>query len=71
MVAVVVAVVVLTAEGVDEVAAHGQVESPNLRVKKSHSTDVGEYLLFHFPRVGSWVCMFWFRAIYDTCAIIT
>jgi len=34
------AVVVLGTEGVAVVAAHGQVESPNLRVKGSHSTDV-------------------------------
>lgn len=48
-VAVVVTVVVLAAEGVAVVAAHGQVESPNLRVKRSRSTDLCGYPHFHFP----------------------
>jgi nucleolin len=44
VVAVVVAVV-LPAGGVAVVAAHGQVVSPNLRVKRSHSIDFCGYLL--------------------------
>lgn len=39
MVAVVVAVVVLSAGGGGAVVTHGQGESPNLRVKRSHLTN--------------------------------
>lgn len=55
-----VAVVVLPAEGGAVVVTHGQVELPNLRVKRSHLTDgCGFYSLT--PQAlamrKSWVCI--------------
>lgn len=64
------AVVVLGTEGVAVVAAHGQAESPNFRVKRSHSTD-GCDIYPSLPK--SWVLgvYVWSRAIYVACAVVT
>jgi hypothetical protein len=65
---VVVAAVVLPAGGGAVVVIHGQVELPNLRVKRSHLTDGCGFCSLTPQALAmrpSWVCICGFRVTYD------